>query len=61
MSENIKFTADSARGLYAKNDTGVLVGFLRDYTDGPCAVVRLTDNSYVQAPLGDLEYVAAEE
>ena len=56
MSETIKFTNDSATGAYAKNDAGTLVGFLRDYTDRPCAVVRLTGNGYVVAPLGDIEY-----
>lgn len=60
MNESIKFTADSPVGKYAKNDTGTLVAVSRDYTDKLVGVVRFTDNSYITAPLSDIEYVAAE-
>ena len=60
MNESIKFTEDSPLGKYEKNDTGVLVAVCRDYNDNVVGIVRLTDNSYITAPLKDLEYVAAE-
>jgi len=58
MNESIKFTADSPVGKYATDDTGVMVAVCRDYTDRMMAVVRLTDNSYITAPLADIEYVS---
>jgi len=58
MNENIKFTKAAKNGAYSKNDTGVLVAFSREYTDQLVAVVRLTNNSYTIAPIGDIEYVA---
>ena len=61
MNENIKFTKDSVYGAYAADDTGVLVGFTRGYTDIPYAIVRLDTNKYVMAPLEDIEYVPTEE
>ena len=56
MNEAIKFTADSPIGTYAADDTGVLVAFNRAYTDELVAIVRTTDNTYVTAPLSDIEY-----
>ena len=61
MNEAIKFTQDSPVGAYATDDTGVLLGVVRDYYDRPMGIVRLTDNSYILAPLGDLEYTGGEE
>ena len=58
MSENIKFTADSKRGAYAKDDTGVMVAVYWTGFEGTTAVVRLTDESYVTAPLSDIEHVS---
>ena len=60
MNENIKFTQDSPVGAYATDDTGVMVAVSRDYTDQLVAVVRITDNTYVTAPLGHIEYVSEE-
>ena len=60
MNESIKFAEDSPLGKYEKNDTGTLVAVCRDYNDNVVGIVRLTDNSYITAPLKDLEYVAAE-
>lgn len=57
MNENIKFINDSARGTYAKDDTGLVIAFSRDCTDSLVAVVRLTDGSYITAPLTDIMYV----
>lgn len=59
MNESIKFTKDDPLyGKYAKNDTGVMVAVCREYNDSVAAVVRLSDNSYITAPLSDLEYVS---
>ena len=60
MNESIKFTADSPTGKYATDDTGVMVGIGWSNLEHTVAVVRLTDDSYVTAPLGHIEYVAAE-
>lgn len=56
MNEAVKFTHDDPRGKYEKNDTGTMVAVVRDYTNRVIGVVRLTDNSYVEAVLADLEY-----
>ena len=56
MNESIKFVNDSKVGKYAEDDTGTMVAICRDYTDAVVAVVRLSDNSYVTAPLADIEY-----
>ena len=61
MNENIKFTQDSPVGTYSKDDTGVMVAVCRDYTDQIVAVVRTEENAYITAPLGHVEYVAAEQ
>ena len=60
MNENIKFVKDSERGKYAVDDTGVLVAFTNDYTNRVIGIVRLDGGSYVEALLGDFEYVAGE-
>jgi hypothetical protein len=59
MNESIKFINDAANGKYAKNDTGVMVAVCRDYTDSVVGVVRLSDDSYITAPLADIEYAGA--
>lgn len=59
MNENIKFTADSPVGNYAKDDTGVMVAITRDYTDVVVAVIRDTNDKYITAPLSHIEHVAA--
>ena len=59
MNESIKFIADSPSGKYAKNDTGVMVAVCRDYTDVVVGVVRLSGDSYVTAPLADIEYAGS--
>ena len=59
MNESIKFTADSPFGTYAKNDTGVMIAVCRNYNDSIVGVIRLTDNSYITAPLSDLEYAGS--
>lgn len=59
MNESIKFNKASTAGKYAKNDTGVVVAITRDYTDAIVAVVRLSDDSYITAPLADLEYAGS--
>ena len=60
MNENIKFIADAKNGRYAADDTGVMVGVVATSFAGVCAVVRLTDNTYVTAPFAHIEYVAVE-
>ena len=60
MNENIKFVKDSERGKYAIDDTGVLIAVTRDYTNRVVGIVRLDDGSYVEALLGDFEYVASD-
>ena len=60
MNENIKFVKDSERGKYSVDDTGVLVAFTNDYTNRVIGIVRLDDGSYVEALLGDFEYVSQE-
>lgn len=60
MNESIKFTADAKNGRYAEDDTGVMVAVICTNFSGVTAVVRLSDNSYVTAPLAHVEYVAAE-
>ena len=60
MNESIKFTADAKNGRYETDDTGVMVGIVATSFAGVCAVVRLTDNSYVTAPLAHVEYSAGE-
>lgn len=57
MNESIKFTADSPVGKYATDDTGVMVAVCRDYNDRVVAIVRLEDESYVEAPLAHIEHV----
>lgn len=59
MNESIKFNKASKVGKYAKNDTGVMVAVSRDYTDALVAVVRLSDDSYITAPLADIEYAGS--
>jgi len=61
MNESIKFTEDSPRGTYAKNDTGVMVAVYWTGFEGTTAVVRLSDESYVTAPLAHVEHVTAED
>ena len=58
MNENIVFVNDSA--AYSADDTGVLVGFCRSYTDSIVGIIRNTDNKYITAPLSDFEYVASD-
>lgn len=58
MNESIKFTADSPVGKYATDDTGVMVAVVRNYNDSIVGVIRLTDESYVTAPLEHLEHVS---
>lgn len=58
MNESIKFTADSPVGKYATDDTGVMVAVCRSYNDSIVAVVRLSDESYVTAPLAHIEHVS---
>ena len=58
MNESIKFTADSPVGKYAADDTGVMVAVCRDYNDRPVAIIRLADESYVEAPLAHIEHVS---
>lgn len=60
MNESIKFTADARNGRYAADDTGVMVGVVDTNYAGVAAVVRLSDNSYVVAPISHLEYSAGE-
>jgi len=59
MSEDIKFIADSPRGTYEKDDTGVMVAVVYTPFAGETAVVRLDDESYVTAPLAHVEHVTA--
>lgn len=59
MNESIKFNKASRVGKYAKNDTGVMVAVVSNYPNGFAAVVRLSDDSYVTAPLADLEYAGS--
>ena len=59
MNESIKFTADSPVGKYAKNDTGVMVAVCRDYNDNVVGVVRMSDDTYITAPLADVEYAGS--
>ena len=59
MNESIKFTADSPTGKYEKNDTGVMIAIVRNYNDCVVGVIRLGDDSYVTAPLTDLEYAGS--
>lgn len=59
MNESIKFNKASKAGKYAKNDTGVMVAVCRDYTDSVVGVVRLSDDSYITAPLADIEYAGS--
>ena len=54
MNENILFVENGAS--YAINDTGVLVGFCRNYTDSLVAIIRNTSGQYITAPLTDFEY-----
>lgn len=60
MNDSIKFTHDSPVGAYSTDDTGTLVAITRSYTDEIVAVVRDEDGNYITAPLGDIQYVAAE-
>ena len=60
MNESIKFIADSKSGKYAENDTGVMVGSVYTPYAGVLAIVRHEDGIYVEAPLSDIEYAAAE-
>ena len=59
MNESIKFTADSKFGTYAKNDTGTMVAVVETNYAGVCGVVRLSGDTYVTAPLGDIEYAGS--
>ena len=59
MIESIKFVNDDARGNYSKNGTGTMVAITRDYTNRVVGIVRLESGKYVEAVLGDIEYVAA--
>ena len=60
MNESIKFTKDDTLyGKYAKDDTGTMIAVTRDYYDRLVGVVRLDDNSYVTAPLEDIEYAGS--
>ncbi len=59
MNESIKFNKASKVGKYAKNDTGVMVAIVSNYPNGQLAIVRLSDNSYITAPLADLEYAGS--
>ena len=56
MNESIKFTEDAANGRYEKDDTGVMVAVVDTSFAGVVAVVRLTDDSYITAPIADIEY-----
>lgn len=58
MTESIKFNKASSVGKYSKNDTGVMVAVCRNYNDNIVGIVRLSDKSYIEAPLADLEYVS---
>jgi len=61
MNESIKFINDDPLyGKYATDDTGTMIAVVRNYNDAVVGVIRLDDNSYVTAPLSDIEYVAAE-
>lgn len=56
MNESIKFVNDDKRGRYAKNDTGVMVGVVHTPYSGATAIVRLSDDSYCEAFIADIEY-----
>ena len=59
MNESIKFNKASKVGKYAKNDTGVMLSVVSNYPNGHLAVVRLSDDSYITAPLADIEYAGS--
>lgn len=59
MNESIKFVADSPTGKYAKNDTGTMVATAWSNTLHTAAVIRLSTNKYVIAPLTDIEYAGS--
>lgn len=59
MNESIKFVNDDKRGRYAKNDTGVMVGVVHTAYSGMTGIVRLSDDSYCEAPLADIEYAGS--
>lgn len=59
MNESIKFSKASKVGKYAKNDTGTMVAVVSNYPNGHVAVVRLSDDSYITAPLADIEYAGS--
>lgn len=59
MNESIKFNKASKSGKYAKNDTGTMVDVVSNYPNGFVGVVRLSDDSYITAPLADIEYAGS--
>jgi len=61
MNQSIKFVNDSARGLYAEDDTGTLVSFCRSYTDDVVGVILMESGKYITAPLADFEAVSSDE
>ena len=61
MNESITFVKDDPKGRYAEEDTGVMVAVIYTAFYGDTAVVRTTDNTYITAPLADVEYAAGED